>query len=74
VRGFIGAIETEADVATETFVMRPAGHDGPSRSQTPTGCPRAFGVDVRKVRGSPFGNAADVSMPGKRDSMIPSSA
>jgi uncharacterized protein YbcI len=31
VRGFISGIDTEADLATELFVLHPAGYDGPSR-------------------------------------------
>jgi len=32
VRAFISGIDTEADLATEMFVLHPAGFDGPSRS------------------------------------------
>jgi uncharacterized protein YbcI len=32
VRAFISGMDTEADLATETFVLYPRGHDGPSRS------------------------------------------
>jgi hypothetical protein len=31
VRSFLSGIDTEADVATEMFVLHPAGYDGPSR-------------------------------------------
>jgi uncharacterized protein YbcI len=33
VRSFISGIDTEADLATEMFVLHPAGYDGPSRSE-----------------------------------------
>jgi hypothetical protein len=32
VRAFVSGIDTEADIATEIFVMYPEGHDGPSRT------------------------------------------
>jgi uncharacterized protein YbcI len=32
VRAFISGIDTEADIATEMFVLHPAGYDGPSRA------------------------------------------
>jgi uncharacterized protein YbcI len=32
VRAFISGIDTEADLATEMFVLHPAGYDGPSRA------------------------------------------
>jgi uncharacterized protein YbcI len=32
VRSFISGIDTEADIATEMFVLHPAGYDGPSRA------------------------------------------
>jgi uncharacterized protein YbcI len=31
VRAFVSGIDTEVDVATELFVLHPAGYDGPSR-------------------------------------------
>jgi uncharacterized protein YbcI len=33
VRAFVSGIDTEADLATEIFVLYPEGHDGPSRTQ-----------------------------------------
>jgi uncharacterized protein YbcI len=32
VRAFISGIDTEADLASEMFVLHPAGYDGPSRA------------------------------------------
>ncbi|MEA2137713.1 MAG: hypothetical protein QOG56_863 [Solirubrobacteraceae bacterium] len=32
VRAFISGIDTHADIATETFILHPAGYDGPSRT------------------------------------------
>jgi uncharacterized protein YbcI len=32
VRAFISGIDTEADIATEMFVLHPTGYDGPSRA------------------------------------------
>ncbi|MDQ3678600.1 MAG: hypothetical protein M3401_17680, partial [Actinomycetota bacterium] len=32
VRAFISGIDTEADLASEMFVMHPEGYDGPSRA------------------------------------------
>jgi uncharacterized protein YbcI len=32
VRAFISGIDTQVDVATELFVLHPAGYDGPSRA------------------------------------------
>jgi len=32
VRAFVSGIDTEADVASEIFVLHPAGYDGPSRA------------------------------------------
>ena len=32
VRAFVSGIDTEADLATEMFVLHPPGHEGPSRS------------------------------------------
>jgi uncharacterized protein YbcI len=32
VRAFVSGIDTEADVATEMFVLHPLGYDGPSRN------------------------------------------
>jgi uncharacterized protein YbcI len=39
VRSFISGIDTEADLASEMFVLHPAGYEGPSRSTivTPAG-------------------------------------
>ncbi len=37
VRAFISGIDTEADVATETFVLHPAGYAGASRAAIVTG-------------------------------------
>ncbi len=37
VRAFISGIDTEADVATETFVLHPSGYEGESRAATVTG-------------------------------------
>ena len=34
VRGFISGIDTVADIASEMFVLHPAGYDGPSRIET----------------------------------------
>ena len=34
VRAFISGIDTEADIATEMFVLHPDGYDGPSRVQS----------------------------------------
>jgi uncharacterized protein YbcI len=31
VRAFVSGIDTEADIATELFVLHPPGYDGPSR-------------------------------------------
>jgi uncharacterized protein YbcI len=36
VRAFVSGIDTESDVATEIFVLHPAGYDGPSRSESIT--------------------------------------
>ncbi|HEV7884936.1 MAG TPA: Na-translocating system protein MpsC family protein [Solirubrobacteraceae bacterium] len=36
VRAFVSGIDTEADLATEIFVLHPEGYDGPSRSETVT--------------------------------------
>lgn len=36
VRAFISGIDTEADLATEMFVLHPAGYDGPSRTAVET--------------------------------------
>ncbi len=33
VRAFVSGIDTYADLATETFVLYPAGYDGPSRGE-----------------------------------------
>jgi uncharacterized protein YbcI len=33
VRAFISGIDTEADIATEMFVLHPTGYDGPSRAE-----------------------------------------
>ena len=33
VRAFVSGIDTHADLATETFVLYPAGYDGPSRGE-----------------------------------------
>jgi uncharacterized protein YbcI len=33
VRAFISGVDTEADVATEMFLLHPNGYDGPSRAQ-----------------------------------------
>jgi uncharacterized protein YbcI len=33
VRAFVSGIDTEADLATEIFVLYPDGYDGPSRSR-----------------------------------------
>jgi uncharacterized protein YbcI len=33
VRGFISGIDTEADLACETFLLHPVGFEGPSRSE-----------------------------------------
>jgi len=33
VRAFISGIDTEADIATEMFVLHPAGYEGASRSE-----------------------------------------
>lgn len=33
VRAFISGIDTEADVATELYLLHPRGYDGPSRSE-----------------------------------------
>ena len=35
VRAFVSGIDTEADLASEMFVLHPAGYDGPSRSDEP---------------------------------------
>jgi uncharacterized protein YbcI len=32
VRGFVSGIDTEADLATEMFVLHPRGYEGPSRT------------------------------------------
>jgi hypothetical protein len=32
VRAFISGIDTEADLASEMFVLHPPGYDGPSRA------------------------------------------
>jgi len=32
VKGFISGIDTVADIASEQFILHPAGYDGPSRS------------------------------------------
>ncbi|MDX6680940.1 MAG: hypothetical protein QOG94_979 [Solirubrobacteraceae bacterium] len=32
VRAFISGMDTHADIATETFILHPAGYDGPSRT------------------------------------------
>jgi uncharacterized protein YbcI len=37
VRAFVSGIDTEADLATEIFVLHPAGYDGPSRTEHITG-------------------------------------
>ncbi|HEV7804267.1 MAG TPA: Na-translocating system protein MpsC family protein [Solirubrobacteraceae bacterium] len=37
VRGFISGIDTEADIATELFMLHPAGYDGPSRAANARG-------------------------------------
>ena len=37
VRGFISGIDTEADIATETFILHPDGYDGPSRTAAASG-------------------------------------
>ena len=37
VRAFVSGIDTELDLATEMFVLHPAGYDGPSRSSLGTG-------------------------------------
>jgi uncharacterized protein YbcI len=34
VRAFISGIDTEADLATELFVLHPRGYDGPARTET----------------------------------------
>jgi uncharacterized protein YbcI len=36
VRAFISGIDTETDVASEMFVLHPAGYEGPSRSTAVT--------------------------------------
>jgi len=36
VRGFVSGIDTEADVASEMFVLHPAGYTGPSRRDAPS--------------------------------------
>ncbi|MEA2224311.1 MAG: hypothetical protein QOH83_2687 [Solirubrobacteraceae bacterium] len=36
VRSFISGIDTEADLASEMFVLYPPGHEGPSRSTVVT--------------------------------------
>jgi len=36
VRSFISRIDTEADLASEMFVLHPAGYEGPSRSSLHT--------------------------------------
>jgi uncharacterized protein YbcI len=37
VRAFISGLDTIGDVASEMFVLHPAGYDGPSRTETPDG-------------------------------------
>jgi uncharacterized protein YbcI len=37
VRSFMSGIDTVADVASEMFVLHPAGYDGPSRSESQEG-------------------------------------
>jgi uncharacterized protein YbcI len=37
VRAFVSGIDTELDLASEMFVLHPAGYDGPSRSGLPAG-------------------------------------
>jgi uncharacterized protein YbcI len=37
VRAFVSGIDTEEDLATETFVLHPDGYDGPSRRHRLTG-------------------------------------
>jgi uncharacterized protein YbcI len=37
VRAFVSGIDTEADLATEIFVLHPNGYDGPSRTERVTG-------------------------------------
>jgi hypothetical protein len=32
VRAFVSGIDTELDLASEMFVLHPAGYDGPSRA------------------------------------------
>ena len=36
VRAFVSGIDTEADLATELFVLHPRGYDGPTRSDAAT--------------------------------------
>jgi uncharacterized protein YbcI len=36
VKAFISGIDTEADVASEIFVLHPKGYEGPSRTQSAT--------------------------------------
>ena len=36
VRAFVSGIDTEADLATELFVLHPRGYDGPGRSDGPS--------------------------------------
>ncbi len=36
VRAFVSGLDTEADLATEMFILHPAGYDGPSRAQAQT--------------------------------------
>jgi uncharacterized protein YbcI len=37
VRAFISGIDTELDLASEMFVLHPAGYNGPSRAALPSG-------------------------------------
>ena len=36
VRAFVSGLDTETDLATEMFILHPAGYDGPSRAQAQT--------------------------------------
>jgi hypothetical protein len=37
VRAFVSGIDTELDLASEMFVLHPAGYDGPSRASLTAG-------------------------------------
>jgi hypothetical protein len=44
VRAFVSGIDTELDLASEMFVLQPAGYEGPSRASLPSVEPRRPGV------------------------------